>query len=113
VTDRAALGAWLMENDFEPRIGQRFRFRDPPAPGFRGWIDCEVIELEPPVRMVWSWQRSADEQPTRVEIRLNAVAGGTRLTLEHTGETDPDARSRYTSGWPRKLTALRDQLGLS
>jgi uncharacterized protein YndB with AHSA1/START domain len=110
ITDSMALAEWLMPNDFEPRVGKRFTFRDEPTPQWRGWIDCQVLALEPPSRMVWSW-RSSDEGPSaQVEILLRPVGEGTELTLVHTGETDPERRSRYGSGWRRKLAALHEQL---
>jgi uncharacterized protein YndB with AHSA1/START domain len=36
LTDPKALSVWLMENDFQPRVGHRFRFRTKPRPGFDG-----------------------------------------------------------------------------
>lgn len=110
LTDPTALAAWLMSaNDFEPRVGKRFTFRNEPRPGWRGRVECEVLELEPPSRMVWSWS-GADEESTRVEWRLEPVAGGTRLKLEHSGETDPVTASRLTSGWAGKLSDLGREL---
>jgi len=37
LTDSAALAEWLMPNDFEPRVGHKFRFRSKPMPGWRGY----------------------------------------------------------------------------
>lgn len=48
---RGALGQWLMENEFEARVGHRFRFRDPEARGWRGVVDCEVLTVEEPRRL--------------------------------------------------------------
>ena len=106
----AALAQWLMANDFEPRVGKRFTLRGEPTPQWRGWMDCEVLAMEPPRRMVWSWHRSELEEPNRVEFRLEPITGGTRLTLMHTGETDPASGGRYSSGWPIKLNQLRSLL---
>ena len=110
VSDRNALAVWLMENDFEPMVGKRFRFHHELQPGGRRWIDCEVLALEPPSRIVWSWQSNENSLPGRVEINLKAVAGGTELTLAHTGEPDPERRARYASGWPGKFADLHKQL---
>jgi uncharacterized protein YndB with AHSA1/START domain len=106
LTDPAALAQWLMVNDFEPRVGKRFTFRGEPSAHWRGWMDCVVLEMEPPRRMVWSWHSSELGDPTRVEFRLDPIDGGTRLTLMHTGDTDPGTRGRLSSGWPVKLSNL-------
>lgn len=113
LTDPAALAQWLMVNDFEPQVGKRFTLRGEPSAVWRGWMECEVLEMEPPRRMVWSWRRSELETPNRVEFRLEPIDGGTRLSLMHTGDTDPDAGARYSSGWPVKLGNLGSLLAKS
>jgi uncharacterized protein YndB with AHSA1/START domain len=107
VTDSAHLGDWLMPNDFEPLLGRRFTLRCPPGAGVRGWVDCVVLELEPPRRMVWSWSNRSEAEPSQVEFRLEPTAGGTRLTLIHSREADAEQRRRFTSGWKEKLPLLR------
>jgi uncharacterized protein YndB with AHSA1/START domain len=107
----AALSVWLMDNDFEPRVGKRFVLhRRKPPPGSRGFIECEVLELERPRKMVWSWIHNEGDAPTRVEFQLQEVGGGTRLTLSHTGEIDELTGAGLRGGWPDKLTDLRTQL---
>lgn len=109
--DPDALRVWLMDNDFEPRIGKRFSLRTPRTlAGERGWVECEVLELEKPSRMLWSWVHGEGAPPTRVEFRLESIQGGTRLTLSHTGEIDPLVGSRLEGGWPGKLATLREHL---
>ncbi len=111
VSEAKGLAAWLMESDFEPQVGHRFKFRNEPLkPDWRGAIDCEVIAIEPPSRIVWSWRHSDDGFATQVEIKLNAVEGGTRLILHHIGETTPDRSRGYATGWPLKFATLREHL---
>jgi uncharacterized protein YndB with AHSA1/START domain len=108
LTDPEALGVWLMDNDFEPRVGKRFNLRSRNGPpGSRGWIECEVLALETPSRMLWSWAHNESDPPTRVEFRLEPINGGTRLTLSHTGEIDSAIGERLRGGWPGKLSDLR------
>ncbi|HVI86516.1 MAG TPA: SRPBCC domain-containing protein, partial [bacterium] len=64
LTDGAALASWLMPNDFVPRIGHRFSLRSPAIPGWPGRAECEVLEMDPPRRMVWSWRSSDAGAPT-------------------------------------------------
>jgi uncharacterized protein YndB with AHSA1/START domain len=83
ITNRQALAAWLMENDFEPRIGHKFRFQHSTLPGIDGSIDCEVIELDEPNRLSYTWQDKLMHQPSIVTWTLTPVDGGTRLQLKH------------------------------
>ncbi len=111
LTDRAALAVWLMDNDFEPRVGKAFALRGQAMPGWRGWAECEVLELTPPRRMVWAWWASEERRQTRLVIELEPVGEGTRLTLTHSGEESDEIGRLLTSGWPGKLDALDDVLG--
>lgn len=83
LTDRHALAAWMMDNDFEPRLGHKFYFRQAALPGVDCYIRCEVIELEPPRRLAYHWQASEAELSMIVTWTLTAVAGGTTLQLRH------------------------------
>jgi uncharacterized protein YndB with AHSA1/START domain len=43
LTDRRAIERWLMPNDFELRVGHRFRFVSKPMGGWDGIVNCEVL----------------------------------------------------------------------
>jgi uncharacterized protein YndB with AHSA1/START domain len=83
LTDRRALNEWLMENDFEPRLGHRFQFKTRPAPGFDGIVNCEVLELDEPHKLVYSWRGGPID--TKVTWTLEPTKTGTRLVMQHTG----------------------------
>ncbi len=85
LTDTDAIGDWLMPNDFEPRIGHLFTFTTKPAPGFDGIVHCEVLELEPPRRLAYSWKGGGID--TVVVYSLAAEGGNTRLVMEQSGFT--------------------------
>jgi uncharacterized protein YndB with AHSA1/START domain len=112
LTSAEALAGWLMPNDFEPVLGHWFTFRTEPAPGFDGIVRCQVLELDPPRRMVWSWAGGPID--TTVTFTLApAPGGGTRLRLRQTGFTGLAGqltRRILSSGWPgmlrRKLPAV-------
>jgi uncharacterized protein YndB with AHSA1/START domain len=112
LTDPRTINRWLMATeDFEAKIGARFTLRDEPHPSFRGYVECQVLELSPPHRMVWSWSSADDAAPTRLVIELEAEDQGTRLTLRHTGDTDELTVKGTTAGWPHKLGQLAEALG--
>ena len=116
LTSSEALAAWLMPNDFQPAVGHRFTLRTKPAPGFDGIVRCEVLELDPPQRMVWSW--AGGNIDTTVTFTLEpAGPGGTRLRMHQAGFHGLGAqltRRILAGGWPRilgqRLPACLDQL---
>ncbi len=83
LTEREAISQWLMENDFEARVGHRFQFRAKPQPGWSGIVSGEVLVVEPPRRLVYSWKTESID--TIVAFTLEPVPTGTRLTLVHDG----------------------------
>ncbi len=104
ITEPAALAAWLMENDFKPEVGHRFEFHTKPRPGFDRIVHCEVLEVDAPRRLVYSWK--GGHLDTTVHITLEAVPGGTRLRLEHRGfrgAAGIAASLALGSGWKRKV----------
>jgi uncharacterized protein YndB with AHSA1/START domain len=89
LTTPEALGAWLMETDFQkPEVGHKFQFRDKPRMGWSGVTNCEVAEVVPSRRFVIKFGDAADGFPsTRVIWDLEPVPEGTRVKFRHTGFT--------------------------
>ena len=75
-----------------------------------GWVEAEVLELDPPRRMVWAWSIAGGAEPTRVTFELAPDGGGTRLTLTHAGEIDSDIGALLAEGWPSRIEVLRRSL---
>src|SRR6516225_7071824 len=88
IANSTALAEWMFPNDFQPRVGHHFTFQVPPNPkvNFDGLtIRCEVLECEPPSRLVLSWSAGALND-TRVTFQLESAGetgDETRLLLEH------------------------------
>ncbi|GAC1365926.1 MAG: hypothetical protein NVSMB47_17270 [Polyangiales bacterium] len=109
VTDPRMIERWLMRPDgYEAKVGTRFTLREAPRADCRGEVECEVLELSPPHRIVWSWRGAEDPATTRLVIGLEAGARGTRLTLRHTGVSDEPTIRGTTGGWTHKLGALAE-----
>lgn len=108
LTDRAALGQWLMETDFVAEAGRAFRMWCSDGAGGKDTYLCAVREINPPTRMVWSWVLNGRQElgETLVEFRLEPVAGGTRLQVTHSGDRDPETIERFKGGWPVKVAQL-------
>lgn len=107
LTDSAALADWLMANDFEPQVGHKFQFRAKPMPGWRGFVECEVIEVDEPRRLAYTWHGDESWQaPTIVRWTLEPTERGTILRLEHTNLQEPWGRELNTmlsQGWKKML----------
>lgn len=107
LTDRDALSAWLMPNDFVPELGRSFTFRSKPQGSWDGVTHCTITELDPPRRLAYSWsgQRKDGTGPalarTVVTWTLVPEGSGTRLVLEHTG----------FEGWGEVVVSLMMQMG--
>lgn len=111
LTTREAMARWLMPNDFEARLGHRFTFRREPIPaiGFDGVIHCEVLVLQPPERLEFSWKGGGLD--TVVRFHLSPSGSGTRVAFEHAGFDleQPAGRFAYEgmkNGWVRLGEAL-------
>lgn len=115
LTSREALAAWLMPNDFEPRVGHEFTFRAPPQEGWNGVVRCRVTALDELRRVAYTWRGGDGLLDTLVTFTLEPLAEGegTRLRLEHTGfaaggPVGLTIRDILATGWDSKL--LREQL---
>lgn len=83
LTDPVAIADWLMPNDFLPKVGHRFTMRTKPAPGFDGTVHCEVLVIDKPRRLSYSWKGGGID--TVVTFTLERIKNGTALMLEQTG----------------------------
>jgi uncharacterized protein YndB with AHSA1/START domain len=55
-----------------------------------GEREVQVVLAEEPAHLVWWWSPDgADEEPTRVEFLIRAVAGGTRVLVVETAPRFP------------------------
>ncbi len=107
-----------MQNDFQPVVGHRFNFRATPIPDmWNGVTDCEVLVVEEPERLVYSWNASGDEArdglKSTVTWTLTPTAGGTLVRMEHTGfrPQDEGGRQAMGGGWPRIVSGLERVAG--
>ncbi len=83
LTTPELLSRWLMPNDFAPVVGHRFTFHTEPGPGFDGVVHCEVLELEAPEVLAFSWRGGPLD--THVRFELTPEGAGTRLRMTHSG----------------------------
>ena len=111
LTEPAEIAQWLMRaDDFAPRVGHKFRLVGRPQPGWRGFVECEVLTCVPPRELSYSWVGNVGQKPMTVRFVLEATPKGTRLTFRHTGFVGVGgfllARLMLGPGW-KKMFATR------
>lgn len=111
LTTPELIAEWLMKNDFAPLVGHRFQFRATPMPGWSGVTNCEVVEVDPPTRLVYRWGDGTESDSglqTVVTWTLTPDDGGTVVRMEQSGFR-PQDEAGYRGmggGWPHILEGL-------
>ena len=109
LTDPALIALWCMRPEgFAPVAGTRFKLVARPQPGWRGFVECEVLEVREPSMIRYSWIGDDDgKNKTQVTWSLAPHGAGTRLTFEHTGFSGVGgfllARLMMGPGWKAML----------
>jgi uncharacterized protein YndB with AHSA1/START domain len=98
ITTPERLGRWMAHFTGELRLGGRWQVAsDDDGP----WGGGEVTACERPTGFATTWH-STGEEPTELTVRLEPVAGGTRLVLDHVGVQS----LFYGPGWQTYLERL-------
>jgi uncharacterized protein YndB with AHSA1/START domain len=114
ITDPHALAEWLEPNNHQPVVGHKFQFKCDPGLCGAGVTECEVLEADPPSRLVWSWVHVSNDskhprsEPMTITWTLLAKDAGTLLILEHTGAENIGwlTRNLMRIGWGYMMKKL-------
>ncbi|MEO1019999.1 MAG: SRPBCC domain-containing protein [Pseudomonadota bacterium] len=70
-------------------------------------LEGEFLEVDPPRKLVHTWHRvGTPDAPSTVSYRLDAIDGGTRITLRHWGIAAPQFTANNCAGWETSFTRL-------
>ena len=115
LTEETLLSEWLADEvELEAEPGGEIVCRYADGEERRG----EVELVEEAERLAWSWWREDGEGPSRVELVLDAVADGTRLTVIETRSAVLETGALRASGpllaatWGTPLARLRTAVRL-
>jgi uncharacterized protein YndB with AHSA1/START domain len=111
LTEGTLIKEWLIDNDFQPVVGNRFNFRATPVPNWNGVIDGEVLVVEPNKKLSYSWGSMGLN--SIVIWTLAATKAGTLVRMEQSGFR-PDQEANYRGanyGWQKFIGALERVVG--
>ena len=112
LTQSPLIADWLMANDFEPLGRARISgSKSQPYGAWDGIIDGEVLAVEPPTRLAYTWVSLGVE--SIVTFTLTATASGTHLRMEQAGfKPGQEANLQgATFGWRGFLVKLEKTVG--
>lgn len=108
LTQPHLISEWLMDNDFAPQVGHRFKLRGE----WGGVLDCEVLIVEPEKTLSYTWDFNSDDPAyglkSVVTFTLTPTADGARLRMEQSGFR-PDQKQAFGGariGWAQFFDKL-------
>ena len=117
LTTGELIARWLMPAEgFQAVVGNRFTYKTTPAGAWDGTIHCEILEVVPNQRLVYSWQGGHEDNvgygsrlETIVSWTLARADKGTRVRVVHSGFELPRNDTAYrnmSDGWKKVIRNL-------
>jgi uncharacterized protein YndB with AHSA1/START domain len=91
LTETELLDQWFMKSNFRAEVGHRFTFVSRPikAVNWDGMVYCEVLEVVPQQKLVYTWKGGPAPGVVNLDTILTWTLqphnNGTLLTLKHQG----------------------------
>lgn len=86
LTEPSLMEKWGMRPEgFAPVVGTKFKLVDAKPRGWRGFVECEVLAVEPERLLKITWVGDEKDPPQTVTYALSDDGAGSRLTLDHEG----------------------------
>jgi len=91
------------------RVGGRYRIGNLLPDGNVLWIVGEYRVVEPPQKLVYSWQiESQSHAPEIVTVRFEPREGGTEVVVIHESIPDVSTQKQHQYGWKGCLAGLAE-----
>ena len=93
--------------DIDLRVGGRYRIAHRMPDGAVIYISGVFRRIEPPRRLVYTWQREPGSGvEEEVTVRFEPMDGATEVVVVHERITDPQTRETHQAGWNGCLNGL-------
>jgi uncharacterized protein YndB with AHSA1/START domain len=116
LTQAAMIAEWLMENDFKAVVGHKFQFHATPMPGWKGYTNCEVLKVDEPRKLAYSWGDGTESDSglkTVVTWTLTpAVERSCAWNSQASSRADEGGFKAMSDGWHRILAAFEHATGM-
>lgn len=116
-TNAAQLSQWwgpkgvrCSHAEIDARVGGKYRIGNEMPDGQVVWIEGELLQFEPPVRLVYTWnvtqQDASIAQGEIVTVRFEARGDETEVIVVHERIADVKVRDTHAIGWEGCLAGL-------
>jgi uncharacterized protein YndB with AHSA1/START domain len=114
LTQPHLIAEWLMQNDFQPKVGHKFNLRTTPYGNWNGVIDSEVLAIEPNKMLTYKWDSGEGNfrVTSVVKWTLTPAGAGTHLRMEQSGfrSDQPQNFAGAKYGWENFFGKLEQVL---
>jgi len=126
LTTADGIAAWwgpdalpVVSAQIDARVGGAYRVHFHSAGGGDHEAVGEILEIDPPTRLVMTYSYAFGGEPievgrtSRIQIDLKPIAGGVELTFNHTGLANAASVASHTGGWTGAFDKLVRMFGES
>jgi uncharacterized protein YndB with AHSA1/START domain len=109
ITDQKKLALWLMPGNFKPEVGHQYHFLCYPAEhACKDKVFGEVLEVNAPNFIKFSWKTDHFKEDTLVSFSLNETTDGVLFEITHEGFSQSDIieYDKHVPGWEHHLSQL-------
>ncbi len=110
LTDPVLLSEWLMpvvDQKLALEQGKSFVLKIQPRPGWEGFVNCRMLEIDAPRKLSYAWVVENLELDTVVTFTLTRTASGTRMLLEQSGFKPHQKQNRSGARYGFKMMGER------
>ena len=111
LTDSTILSQWIWGNNFQPIVGKSFQFWTEPSQWWNGKVDGEVLEVDEPYILSYSWISAGESTHVAWTVKENHDNNGTIVHLKQTGfSEETKSRSEALDGAASAWTTMLKKL---